>query len=66
MINLVDYARLVSDMRNAQKDYFLSRTRSALSLAKELEQRVDRVTLQLIGEQATQPALFDAKKQGVW
>lgn len=59
MVNFVDYVRLVSDMRNAQKDYFNSRTRSALSLAKELEQRVDRVTLQLIGEQAVQEAFFE-------
>jgi len=59
VVNFVDYVRLVSDMRNAQKDYFNSRTRSALSLAKELEQRVDRVTLQLIGEQAVQEAFFE-------
>ena len=65
MIRLIDYAILVREMRSAQKDYFSTRTRTALSLAKELEQRVDRVTLQLIGEQATQESLFETKAQGV-
>ncbi|MBN2389928.1 MAG: hypothetical protein JXR84_04350 [Anaerolineae bacterium] len=65
MVGFMDYVQLVSDMRNAQKDYFQQRTRSALSLAKELEQRVDRVTLQLIGEQAVQEALFETKQEGV-
>ncbi len=40
-----EFAGLVWRMRQAQKDYFLNRTRSALSEAKFLEKRVDEELL---------------------
>jgi tetrahydromethanopterin S-methyltransferase subunit G len=41
----------VHEMRSAQKDYFDRRTQSALYRAKDLEKRVDREVLQMIGDQ---------------
>jgi hypothetical protein len=38
-------------MRRAQRDFFDRRTQSALALAKDLERRVDREVLQMIGDQ---------------
>lgn len=59
-MNYIDFLRLVYDMRNAQKDFFERRTQSALSLAKDLERRVDREVLQVLGDQIAmeQGALF--------
>lgn len=35
------FARLVSEMRTAQKEYFRTRSRSALDACKQLEKQVD-------------------------
>lgn len=55
-----EFLKLVRDMRTAQKDYFDQRTQSTLYRAKELERRVDREVLQMIGDQVAmeQGALF--------
>lgn len=59
MTTVAELAQLVKLMRDAQKDYFEQRTRTALQVAKNLEGKVDRVILQLLGEQwvAAQGAL---------
>lgn len=51
-------------MRRAQTDFFERRTQSALSLAKDLERRVDREVLQMLGDQIAmeQGALFPSGK----
>ena len=38
---MTDFEILVADMRNAQKDYFRTRSQNALQSAKELEKQVD-------------------------
>jgi hypothetical protein len=50
-VNYVEFVRLVHDMRMAQKDFFDRRTQSSLALAKSLEKRVDKVVLQVLGDQ---------------
>lgn len=50
-MNYINFIRLVYDMRRAQRDFFDRRTQSALALAKDLERRVDREVLQMIGDQ---------------
>ena len=56
-----EFARLIYDMRQAQKAFFNRRTRTALELAKDLERRVDREVLQILGDAITaeQPNLFN-------
>ena len=57
----IEFVRLVWDMRRAQKCFFEKRTRTALALAKDLEKRVDREALQILGDAITaeQPHLFE-------
>ena len=43
-----EFLRLVSKMRNAQKDYFKHRTNGRLVTAKELEQKVDKELNELL------------------
>lgn len=59
MTTVADLAKLVQVTRNAQKDYFATRTRSALELSKNLERKLDRVVLQVLGEQASQGQLME-------
>jgi len=47
---LMQYARAVNDMRKMQKEYFRSRTPASLVAAKEHEQRVDRITKELLSD----------------
>ncbi len=60
-MTLIELARLGAQMREAQKTYFYpkTRTRSALYTARDLERKFDRAVLQLIGNIASQPALFN-------
>ena len=44
--------RLVSDMRHAQKEYFRTRSASALEKSKSLEARVDRECEKSLGGQS--------------
>ena len=39
--NMLRFVRLVRDMRTAQKNYFATRNREALSRSLELEKKVD-------------------------
>lgn len=57
------FVRLVWQMRDAQKDYFAQRTRSALNKLLALEKLVDRAVLQILGEEivAEQGNLFDQR-----
>lgn len=59
MTTVTDLAKLVQVTRNAQKDYSATRTRSALELSKNLERKLDRVVLQVLGEQASQGQLME-------
>ena len=52
------FAILVRDMRAAQKRYFDTRDRSALSRAKELEKRVDDEITVIFGGVQTQGTLL--------
>ncbi|MCD4738333.1 MAG: hypothetical protein K8R89_03625 [Anaerolineae bacterium] len=59
------FVELVRTMRVAQKDYFATRTRTALSEAKRLEKKVDARLLQFIHrQQAEQHALFLWEEKG--
>ena len=50
----VELAKLVADMRNAQKEYFRIRSGPALEKSKQLEKRVDAAVKELLD----QPQLF--------
>lgn len=50
----VELAKLVADMRNAQKEYFRTRSGPALEKSKQLEKRVDTAVKELLD----QPQLF--------
>lgn len=39
-----EYAKLVNEIRTAQKDFFRTRSESALEKSKKLERRVDEAT----------------------
>jgi hypothetical protein len=56
-VDLRDLARLVADMRNAQRQYFRTSSASALAEAKRLEKRVDETIKFLLNPQRD---LFDA------
>lgn len=48
------FIELVREMRNAQKEYFKTRDKSALLKSKELERKVDSfLTQQVINQQTT-------------
>jgi hypothetical protein len=49
-LNKLDFARLVWQMRQAQKKYFKERTQSGLRASKELERKVDEELQQIIKE----------------
>lgn len=48
---LNELARLVSEMRNSQKAYFMSRSESSLETSKRLERQVDRVCFEILNGQ---------------
>lgn len=59
---LLAYARLVNDMRKAQRCYFTARRKGAnaddaLEASKRLEKAVDAMTLDVL--ELTTPSLFD-------
>lgn len=54
-MNAKDLARLVERMRQAQKEYFKTRSSAVLEQSKYLEKRVDAAVEELL----RQPALFD-------
>jgi hypothetical protein len=45
-----EFVKLVWLMRQAQQDYFTSRTQSALIRAKDFEKQVDSIALQILGD----------------
>ena len=47
-------AKLVADMRNAQREYFRTKSSAALGMSKALERRVDRAVEDVL----RQPSLF--------
>ena len=51
----LELAKVVNDMRIAQREYFRTRSESALKQAKQLEVKVDRCLAHIL----TQPALFN-------
>ena len=57
-MTMAKLAELVREMRDAQNDYFAKRTRSALTRSLDLEKKVDRLVLQILGDAQTQPPLF--------
>lgn len=46
MMNNQEFTELVREMRQAQKDYFRTRSREALEKSKQLEKAVDAVLAQ--------------------
>lgn len=65
-MNAQQFFQLVCSMREAQRDYFKSRSRSALERSKHLERLVDdeinrvkNIRPDIIPKQAEQPPLFD-------
>lgn len=62
MITPAEFARLVRDMRDAQKEYFRTRDIGVLQRSKRLERRVDDVVEDLAtSDQAEQGRLFGGK-----
>lgn len=64
---LLAYARLVNDMRKAQRNYFAARRKGqhaddALDCSKRLEKAVDAMTLDVLD--LTTPCLFDLPPEG--
>jgi hypothetical protein len=53
-VTCTDLARLVADMRRAQREYFRTRSSAALEASKALERRVDRA----VEDCLRQPSLF--------
>jgi hypothetical protein len=53
--SLRGFARLVADLRSAQRDYFRTRTDEALVRAKDLERKVDAALREVLS-----PTLFGA------
>lgn len=51
-MNTQEFYALVQDMRNAQKEYFRTRSKDVLNLSKELERKVD-AELQSINDKQT-------------
>ena len=60
-MGLIELAKLVWKMRQAQKDYFKRHTQTALIEAKTFERKVDAAILQIIGDAITseQGTLFE-------
>ena len=52
-----EFVQLVKDMRQAQKDYFRTRTNASLVASKDLESQVDKAVKEFITPPA--PQLFD-------
>lgn len=52
-----DFMKLVEDMRNAQKEYFRTRSRDVLEKSKQLERQVDAEIEK--AKQGNQQTLFD-------
>ena len=50
-----EFAALVQEMRNAQREYFRTRSPTALEAAKRLEKRVDQALKEIADRQ---PLLF--------
>jgi hypothetical protein len=57
MTDLKAFARLVNEMRQAQKEYFRTRSPAALERSKQLEKRVDEATADVF----RQPTFFDGE-----
>lgn len=55
----IDFKKLVSDMRKAQKLYFKSRDRRDLQKAKEAEKEVDEFLNRYFREENQVKGLFD-------
>ena len=55
-----DLARIGSDMRHAQTEYFRSRSSSALNNARRLEAKFDRCLAHILNQE---PTLFDMEEQ---
>lgn len=53
-----EFYALVERMRNAQKEYFRTRDKSALSASKQLEREVDEA-IKKANEKEQSPSLFD-------
>lgn len=53
--DLVDFARLVSEMRRVQRNFFRTRDYTLVERAKQLERQVDEVVREILEEQ---PKLF--------
>lgn len=46
-----DLARLVMEMRHAQKEYFRTKSKTALGESKRLEEKVDRACFEVLDGQ---------------
>lgn len=61
-MNINRFIALVTDMRRAQRDYFITRDQSFLLLAKNLERQVDAAIADYVADHQaapTQPDLFE-------
>lgn len=59
MTDIIEFAETVKKMRNAQKEYFRTRSGIALNESKKLEKKVDELILQVgIPSRSSQKNLF--------
>lgn len=57
-MTVLELARLVNEMRNAQRSYFQARSKAALAAARALEGQVDDAVRRVL-TRPFQPGLFD-------
>jgi hypothetical protein len=51
-VTLEEFAKLVAEMRSAQKEYFRTRSTSSLETSKRLEKQVDQALKETAGKQS--------------
>lgn len=61
--DLTVFIELVGRMRTAQKEYFSTRSRSALIKSKELERKVDLMLLDFAGKQSQERRMRQQRNQ---
>jgi hypothetical protein len=59
-MTMVELARLVAEVREAQKAYFRTRSAAALESSKAMEKRLDRVVMEIL----VAPTLFGDGRRG--
>ena len=57
-MDIIQFAKLVEEMRQNQRDFFRTHSSSILKTAKSLENKVDKTVSEILGDKA-EPKLFN-------